>query len=151
MATSGKNERVFDQRVVHRNITAGRVTREEYQAYLASLTDCAENIKPREEGGDDDGYDRPIAAANEPSRRPLGLLPLAPSLSLLAGIVGLAFVGLMVVGDSGNPAVFGPIGHGGAERMIVYPVMLWMLVFGSFLMADQAVVPPIEDVADSAR
>lgn len=57
------------------------------------------------------------------------------AISIAAGLVGLAFVALMVVGDSGNPAVFGPIGHGGAERMIVYPVMLWMLGFGGALMA----------------
>ena len=61
-------------------------------------------------------------------------------ISLLAGIVGLAFVVIMVIGDSGNPAIFGPIGHGGAERMIVYPAMLWMLAFGGYLMAN----PPTE-------
>ena len=55
--------------------------------------------------------------------------------SVLAGLVGLAFVVLMVIGDSGNPGVFGPIGHGGAERMIVYPSMLWMMAFGGYLMA----------------
>ena len=59
------------------------------------------------------------------------------SLGVLAGLVGLAFVGLMVVGDAGNPAVFGPIGHGGAERMIVYPVMLWLLAFGGYLLARE--------------
>jgi hypothetical membrane protein len=55
-------------------------------------------------------------------------------ISLTAGFVGLVFVGLMVVGDGGNPAVFGPIGHGGAERMIVYPSMLWVLTFGGYLL-----------------
>ena len=55
--------------------------------------------------------------------------------SVLAGLVGLAFVVLMVIGDLGNPGVFGPIGHGGAERMIVYPSMLWMMAFGGYLMA----------------
>ena len=34
------------------------------------------------------------------------------------------------------PAAFGPIGHGGTERMIVYPAMLWMLAFGGHLMAQ---------------
>jgi hypothetical membrane protein len=56
--------------------------------------------------------------------------------SVLAGIVGLVFVGVMVVGDAGNPAVFGPIGHGGAERMIVYPVMLWLVALGGYLLGD---------------
>jgi hypothetical membrane protein len=60
--------------------------------------------------------------------------PMRP-LSLLAGGVGIVFVALMVVGDSGNAAAFGPIGHGGTERMIVYPSMLWMLAFAGSLMA----------------
>ena len=54
--------------------------------------------------------------------------------SVLAGVVGLVFVVVMVIGDAGTVAVFGPIGHGGAERMIVYPVMLWLLAFGGYLM-----------------
>lgn len=58
--------------------------------------------------------------------------------SALAGIVGLAFVVLMVIGDAGNPGVFGPIGHGGAERMIVYPSMLWMMAFGGYLLGPPA-------------
>jgi hypothetical membrane protein len=56
-------------------------------------------------------------------------------LSVLAGTVGLVFVALMVAGDGGNAAAFGAIGHGGTERMIVYPAMLWMLGFGGHLMA----------------
>lgn len=63
-------------------------------------------------------------------------------LSFLAGIVGLAFVVIMVIGDGGNPAVFGPIGHGGAERMIVYPAMLWLMAFGGYLMAEPSVGSP---------
>lgn len=62
--------------------------------------------------------------------------PMRP-ISILAGVVGLAFVVLMVVGDAGDAAVFGAIGHGGAERMIVYPAMLWMLAFGGYLMATR--------------
>lgn len=30
-----------------------------------------------------------------------------------------------------------PIGHGRTERMIVYPVMLWMLAFGGSLMDER--------------
>jgi hypothetical protein len=55
------------------------------------------------------------------------------AISLLAGALGLIFVVIMVIGDSGNSAIFGPIGHGGAERMIVYPVMVWMLALGGYL------------------
>jgi hypothetical membrane protein len=56
-------------------------------------------------------------------------------ISVLAGVVGLVFVVLMVVGDGGDAAAFGAIGHGGTERMIVYPTMLWMLALGGNLMA----------------
>jgi hypothetical membrane protein len=60
-------------------------------------------------------------------------------ISVIAGVVGLAFVVLMVIGDSGNPGVFGPIGHGGAERMIAYPPMLWLAVFGGYLLGSGTV------------
>jgi len=56
-------------------------------------------------------------------------------LSGVAGGVGLVFVVLMALGDAGNAAAFGPIGHGGTERMIVYPVMLWLVAFGGYLIA----------------
>ena len=59
------------------------------------------------------------------------------AISLLAGAVGLAYVVVMVIGDGGDAAVFGPIGHGGSERMIVYPAMLWLLALGGDLMADR--------------
>jgi hypothetical membrane protein len=58
------------------------------------------------------------------------------ALSLLAGGLGLVFVALMVVGDAGNAAAFGPIGHGGTERMIVYPVMIWLVAFGGYLLGS---------------
>lgn len=54
-------------------------------------------------------------------------------ISLVAGVIGLVFVVVMIIGDAGNPAIFGPIGHGGAERMIVYPAMLWLLALGGYL------------------
>lgn len=71
--------------------------------------------------------------------QPLTVLGVVPptmkAISVLASLVGLGFVVLMIVGDAGNPAVFGAIGHAGSERMIVYPVMLWMLAFSGSLMA----------------
>jgi hypothetical membrane protein len=60
-------------------------------------------------------------------------------LSVVAGLIGLAFVVVMIIGDSGNSAVFGPIGHGGAERMIAYPPMLWLMAFGGYLMGRREV------------
>lgn len=62
--------------------------------------------------------------------------------SVLSGIVGIAFVLLMIVGDGGNASAFGAIGHGGVERMIVYPVMLWMLALGGYLMASSSPSKP---------
>ena len=64
------------------------------------------------------------------------------ALAVLAGALGLVFVVLMALGDGGNTAAFGPIGHGGTERMIVYPVMLWLVAFGGYLLGehDQATV-----------
>jgi len=56
---------------------------------------------------------------------------------VFAGLIGFVYVAIMIIGDGGNPAVFGAIGHGGAERMIVYPAMLWMLAFGGYLMAGR--------------
>jgi hypothetical membrane protein len=56
-------------------------------------------------------------------------------ISALAGLIGLGLVVLMVIGDSGNPGVFGAMGHGGTERMIVYPVMMWLMAFGGYLLA----------------
>jgi len=43
---------------------------------------------------------------------------------------------LMFLGDAGIADLFGPIGHGGTERMIVYPAMIWAMGFGGYLMAS---------------
>jgi hypothetical membrane protein len=56
--------------------------------------------------------------------------------SAVSGLAGLMYVVVMLIGDGGNPAVFGAIGHGGSERMIAYPAMLWLLVFGGYLIAS---------------
>lgn len=54
--------------------------------------------------------------------------------SPILGAIGLFFLALMLAGDMGILA-FGAIGHGGTERMIAYPGLLWLLVFGGYLMA----------------
>jgi hypothetical membrane protein len=56
--------------------------------------------------------------------------------SALAGTIGLVFVIVMFLGDADLVVLFGPIGHGGSERMIVYPPILWMMAFGGYLMAS---------------
>jgi hypothetical protein len=43
-----KDPRLFDQRVVERNIKRGLVTRKEYERYLKSLPDAAEKVAPAE-------------------------------------------------------------------------------------------------------
>jgi len=40
----------------------------------------------------------------------------------------------MVIGDAGTAAAFGPIGHGGTERMIIYPAMIWLIALGGALL-----------------
>lgn len=62
------------------------------------------------------------------------------ALSIVAGVAGLIAVVVMVVGDAGDPEVFGAIGHGGAERLIAYPVMTWLVALGGALLADDRVL-----------
>lgn len=69
--------------------------------------------------------------------------PLIRFAAVAAGIVGLAYVVVMLVGDGGNPGIFGAIGHGGSERMIAYPTMLWLLAFGGYLMGSPDTERPI--------
>jgi hypothetical membrane protein len=57
------------------------------------------------------------------------------AVSITAGLIGLTAVALMIVGDAGNAAAFGTIGHGGTERLIVYPAMLWLMALGGDLMS----------------
>ena len=66
------------------------------------------------------------------------------AISFAAGAIGIVFVGVMIVGDAGNPAIFGPIGHGGAERMIVFPVMLWLLSLGGYLIGRHEPLPRVD-------
>ncbi|MEJ2250709.1 MAG: DUF998 domain-containing protein [Candidatus Lokiarchaeota archaeon] len=55
-------------------------------------------------------------------------------ISLFMGILGFIYVVIMIIGDAGVTVVFDLIGHGGTERMIVYPPIFWLMVFGGFLM-----------------
>lgn len=60
------------------------------------------------------------------------------TISPILGILGLVALGLMIAGDIGHiAAAFGPIGHGGTERLIVYPGLLWLIAFGGYLMTPQ--------------
>lgn len=57
-------------------------------------------------------------------------------LSLVLGAAGLVALALFASGNDLD------IGLGGMERMIVYPVLLWGIAFGGYLMAADATGPP---------
>ncbi len=73
--------------------------------------------------------------------RPLNILSIA------TGAIGLLFLVVHFLSDSGIMNLYGPIGHGGSERMIVYPVLLWFVGFGGYLMA----IPPKKNNAECTR
>ncbi|EDM79771.1 hypothetical protein PPSIR1_31768 [Plesiocystis pacifica SIR-1] len=50
-------ERFFDNRTVRRHIKRGHVSEADYDSFVQTLPDASENIKDKEEGGDDDGYE----------------------------------------------------------------------------------------------
>jgi len=57
------------------------------------------------------------------------------AISILAGLTGLVFMVMMIFVDGGSIDVSGSIGHGGVERMIAYPVLIWMVFIGGYLQA----------------
>jgi hypothetical protein len=57
MAQGINPDRMFDRRVVQRNIRTGRVNKAEYSAFISSLPDLSQQIRPHDDGGDDDGFD----------------------------------------------------------------------------------------------
>lgn len=59
-------------------------------------------------------------------------------LSLGAGLVGLVFLLVFVLGPTGMSVLFAVFGFGGTERMIIYPPLLWALVFGGYLLGTTA-------------
>ncbi|HOI12836.1 MAG TPA: DUF998 domain-containing protein [Methanoculleus sp.] len=56
-------------------------------------------------------------------------------ISVIAGAIGFVFLVIHAASDFGIMDLYGPIGHGGSERMIVYPALLWLAAFGGYLMA----------------
>jgi len=56
-------------------------------------------------------------------------------ISVIAGAIGLVFLVTHAASDFGIMDLYGPIGHGGSERMIVYPALFWLAAFGGYLMA----------------
>lgn len=57
-------------------------------------------------------------------------------ISVVMGVTGIVFTGVMFLVDSGSIDVSGGIGHGGTERMIAYPVLVWMMIYGGYLLGS---------------
>jgi hypothetical membrane protein len=57
-------------------------------------------------------------------------------LSIATGIIGLFYLFVQILGDTNILNLYGPIGHGGSERMIVYLVLLWLVAFGGYIIAS---------------
>lgn len=57
-------------------------------------------------------------------------------ISIVMAILGLIFVPIMIMVDSGSLDVSNSIGHGGVERMIAFPCLIWMVLFGGYLIAS---------------
>ena len=66
-------------------------------------------------------------AAYPLEKRPLNLL------SILMGVISLVALSLFATG------IYLGLGPGGMERMIAYPILLWLIGFGAQLMGDLAV------------
>ena len=63
-----KNPRLFDRRIVERNIKKGLITRKDYEKHLKSLADVAGNIASADEHVEDepDIDDEPIGGDQSP-------------------------------------------------------------------------------------
>jgi hypothetical protein len=93
MAQGINPDRMFDKRVVQRNIRTGRATKADYEAFVSALPDLTAQIRPPEDGGDDDGFDvreakaaaraqggAPRASAEAPSSAtPASPIPASPT------------------------------------------------------------------------
>ena len=54
--------KLFDRRIVERNIKRGLITRKDYDKYLKSLTDAADKLKPSDESHESGGIPEGNAA-----------------------------------------------------------------------------------------
>ncbi len=69
------SERYFDLRTVHRYVNNGTVTRAEYDEFLTTLPDVADQIMERSAGGDDDGYEVQPADGRAQQEQPAQVAP----------------------------------------------------------------------------
>lgn len=61
------SERYFDRRTYERHLRRGHVTQADYDSFVDGLPDVVENIKAKDDGGDDDGYDEHVGTVPEGS------------------------------------------------------------------------------------
>lgn len=57
-------------------------------------------------------------------------------ISIVATVLGTGYLAVIIFGTRVDGSVFGDIGLGGAERMVIYPALLWMLALGGYLMRN---------------
>jgi hypothetical protein len=50
-------ERYFDRRTIKRHLKRGVVSEADFRRHVDGLPDVTDKIRPRDEGGDDDGFD----------------------------------------------------------------------------------------------
>jgi hypothetical membrane protein len=67
------------------------------------------------------------------SSRLVTSMPLA-FFSVLIGLFSLTVLGFALFGGGSSPFLL--FGRGGEERMLAYPVILWMMTFGGYLMGS---------------
>ena len=61
------------------------------------------------------------------------------TVSIILGGLGLFSLSLHIMGDMfGIVSAYGPWGHGGSERLIVYPVLIWMVALGGYHMGSSS-------------
>ena len=66
--------------------------------------------------------------------KPINFLSIAP------GIIGIFFLVIHLMSDINILNLYGIIGHGGSERMIIYPVMIWFVAYGGYLTASTTTI-----------
>ncbi|HVT00759.1 MAG TPA: DUF998 domain-containing protein [Patescibacteria group bacterium] len=54
----------------------------------------------------------------------------------LALVLGLVTLGFLILGIL-DPKILSPLGIGGAERWVAYPITIWLILFGGYLMGPR--------------
>ena len=73
-----------------------------------------------------------VVASSRVVTRPFSYLAALLGGTSLLVLASVFFYGLVV----GGPSPLEPLGPGGIERWVAYPLLLWVLVFGGYLLGD---------------